>query len=75
LQKTYQFRALSTNSEGDSESFTESNSVYLPAIVRIRDEGVFRFPNDYKRYDEECGAWIGLSIYQRYFNGQWVDLE
>jgi hypothetical protein len=75
LQRTYQFRALSTNSEGDSESFTESNSVYLPAIVKIRDEGVFRLPSDYKRYDEDIGAWIGLSTYKRYFNGEWFDLE
>jgi len=75
LQKTYQFRAFATNEEGDSESPTESNSVYLPAIVRIRDEGVFRLPSDYKRYDENIGAWIGLSTYKRYFNGQWVNLE
>lgn len=74
LQRTYQFRALATNEEGNSENFTESNSVYLPTIVRIFDDGEFRLPNDYKRYDEEIGDWIGLGIYKRYLNGQWVDL-
>ena len=75
LLKTYQFRALATNEEGNSESFTESNTIYLPAIVRIREGNEFRLPNDYKRYDESIGDWIGLSTYKRYFNGQWVDLE
>ena len=74
LLKTYQFRALATNEEGNSENFTESNTVYLPAIVRIREGNQFRLPADYKRYDEEIGAWIGLSTYKRFFNGQWVDL-
>jgi hypothetical protein len=74
LQKTYQFRALATNGEGNSESFTESNTVYLPVIVRIFEGGQFRLPADYKRYDEEIGAWIGLSTYKRFFDNQWVDL-
>ena len=74
LIKTYQFRALATNEEGNSESFTESNTIYLPAIVRIREGNEFRLPNDYKRYDESIGDWIGLSTYKRYFNGNWVDL-
>ena len=74
LLKTYQFRALATNEEGNSENFTESNTVYLPAIVRIREGNQFRLPADYKRYDEEIGTWIGLSTYKRFFNGQWVDL-
>ena len=74
LQRTYQFRALATNSEGDSEAFTESNAVYLPVIVRILEDGQFRLPGDYKRYDEGIGTWIGLSTYKRYFNGVWTDL-
>jgi hypothetical protein len=74
LQKTYQIRALATNEEGDSESFTESLPVYLPAIVEIYDNDNFRFTGDYKRYDENIGDWIGLSTYKRYINGQWVDL-
>jgi hypothetical protein len=77
LQKTYQFRALATNEEGNSEGFTESPSIYLPAIVRIYDseQGQFRLPNNFKRYDEEIGDWVGLSISRRYFSGEWVELE
>lgn len=75
LQKTYQFRALATNSEGNSESFTESEPVYLPAIMRIYDGNEFRLPGNYKRYSEEVGDWVGLRISRRYFNGQWVELE
>jgi hypothetical protein len=75
LQKTYQFRALATNEEGNSEQFTESEPVYLPAIMRIYDNGQFRLPGDYKRYNEVAGDWVGLSISRRYFNGQWIDLE
>jgi hypothetical protein len=75
LQKTYQFRAIATNEEGNSEQFTESESVYLPAIMRIYDNGQFRLPGDYKRYNEVAGDWVGLSISRRYFNGQWIDLE
>jgi hypothetical protein len=75
LQKTYQFRALATNEMGNSESLTQSNAVYLPTIVKIRDGLVFRLPNDYKRYDAQIGTWIGLSTYKRYFNGQWVNLQ
>jgi hypothetical protein len=75
LQKTYQFRALATNEEGNSEQFTESESVYLPAIMRIYDNNQFRLPADYKRYSEEIGDWVGLSISRRYFNGQWFELE
>lgn len=75
LQKTYQFRAVATNEQGDSEQFTESNTVYLPAIMRIYDDGQFRLPGDYKRYNEVSGSWVGLSISRRYFNEQWIDLE
>jgi hypothetical protein len=75
LQKTYQVRALATNSEGNSETFTQSNTVYLPAIMKIYDNGQFRLPFNYKRYSEDVGDWIGLSISKRYFNGQWIDLE
>ena len=75
LQKTYQFRAIATNEEGNSEQFTESESVYLPAIMRIYDDGQFRLPGDYKRYSEDIGDWVGLSISRRYFNGQWFELE
>jgi fibronectin type 3 domain-containing protein len=75
LQKTYQFRALATNEEGNSENFTESESVYLPAIMRIYDNNQFRLPNNYKRYNEEIGDWVGLGISRRYFNGQWFELE
>jgi len=75
LQKTYQFRALATNSEGDSEQFTESEAVYLPAIMKIYENNQFRLPNNYKRYSEEVGDWVGLSISQRYFGGEWFELE
>ena len=75
LQKTYQFRALATNSEGDSEGFTESNAIYLPAIMKIYDGNEFRLPGNYRRYSEEVGDWVGLRISRRYFNGQWVELE
>jgi hypothetical protein len=77
LERTYQFRALATNEEGNSEGYTESPTVYLPAIVRIYDSGQanFRMPNDFKRYDENIGDWVGLSTSKRYFNGEWFDLD
>jgi len=75
LQKTYQFRALATNSEGDSEQFTESDPLYLPAIMKIYENNQFRLPNNYKRYSEEVGDWIGLSIGKRFLNNDWFDLE
>jgi hypothetical protein len=76
LQKTYQFRALSTNSEGDSEQFTESLTFYLPVIVKIYDasQQAFRLPDNYKIYKEDLG-WVGITRAQRYFNGEWFDLE
>jgi hypothetical protein len=77
LERTYQFRALATNEEGNSEGYTESPTVYLPAIVKIYDsvQADFRMPNDFKRYDENMGDWIGLSIARRHFNGEWFDLN
>jgi hypothetical protein len=75
LQRSYQYRAKSVNEMGESEQLTESESVYLPAIMKIYDDGQFRLPGDYRRYSEDVGDWIGLSISKRYFNGQWFDLE
>jgi hypothetical protein len=77
LQKTYQYRALATNAEGDSESYTESDTVYIPKVVNIyeRDPRSFRDPIDYKRYDATMGGWVGLNIAQKFTNGEWVDLD
>jgi hypothetical protein len=77
LQKTYQYRALATNAEGDSESYTESDTVYIPKVVNIyeRDSRSFRDPIDYKRYDATMGGWIGLNIAKKFVGGQWVELD
>lgn len=74
--KTYQFRALATNEIGDSESFTLSRNVFIPAIMKIYNEesDSFNLPKNYKRYNAQLNSWIGLSIYKRYSNGQWIDL-
>jgi hypothetical protein len=77
LKKTYQYRVLATNEEGNSEVFTESDPVYIPKVVNIyeRDPRTFRDPIDYKRYDATIGSWVGLNIAQKFTNGEWVDLD
>lgn len=74
---TYQYRVYASNSEGDSESPTTSEEVYIPKIVQIYDLATasFRNPFDYKRYDDTLEDWIGLSIAKKYVGGQWIDLE
>lgn len=74
---TYQYQVFASNEQGDSESATQSDEVYIPRIVRIynSETASFRNPFDYKRYDATMDSWVGLSIAKKYSNGEWVDLD